>query len=357
MFEHEPRAWHEKYGDNPYEYGNYDVTDKPLRARAWTLQEREFSTKNIHFGKHQLLWDCRELKASAQLPWHHKKQEDDFEQPPLRDVATESVAPGGSAAKRDRWYGLVEDYTSRSLTKFTDEMLALAGLARASQSHFEDSKYLAGLWSGHLPFALLWRAKDDRGVRPPSYIAPTWSWASVKGPVSYESQRTTLNPGEQTPSDYEFGEIRVTEMNVSPKKQDSYGAINGAHLNLGGVLLAAIDPDPQTRELEDFSPDPELKLVLRRHGNTIGLLYPDAKDEIPYTRKLFCLGIRGEPYWSEIIQPSKLYEKEVESHELVMGLVLEEDEENESSYRRVGLARWVKKSIFAGCHPCSVRLN
>ncbi|KAL8961910.1 MAG: hypothetical protein Q9193_001605 [Seirophora villosa] len=127
IFEHEPRAWHEEYGDNPYRHGDYDITGKPpLRARAWTLQERELSTKNIHFGKHQLLWECRELKASAQLPWHHKTPEDDFEQPPLRDVATESVAPGRSAAMRDRWYGLVEDYTSRSLTKITDQMIALA---------------------------------------------------------------------------------------------------------------------------------------------------------------------------------------------------------------------------------------
>ena len=49
IFEGEPRQWHEEYGDNPYRHADYG--NHPLRTRAWTLQERELSRRNIHFGE------------------------------------------------------------------------------------------------------------------------------------------------------------------------------------------------------------------------------------------------------------------------------------------------------------------
>jgi len=50
----------------------------PLTLRAWTLRERELSRRNIHFGEGQLLWECHELKAYAQIPWQQKNPEDSF---------------------------------------------------------------------------------------------------------------------------------------------------------------------------------------------------------------------------------------------------------------------------------------
>lgn len=103
IFEDKPREWYEEYGDDLYKHRGYG--NHPLRTRAWALQERELSRRNIHFGKDQMLWECRELKASTQLPWHHKKLEDDFEQLPVRNMLSEDLAPCGPVATRDRWLG------------------------------------------------------------------------------------------------------------------------------------------------------------------------------------------------------------------------------------------------------------
>lgn len=45
------------------------LLDGPLMERAWTLQERELSNRILHFPRDELLWECKTLRASADLPW------------------------------------------------------------------------------------------------------------------------------------------------------------------------------------------------------------------------------------------------------------------------------------------------
>lgn len=44
------------------------VDDQPLNLRAWVKQERLLATRNLHFGQHQLLWECAELQAAEAFP-------------------------------------------------------------------------------------------------------------------------------------------------------------------------------------------------------------------------------------------------------------------------------------------------
>ena len=45
------------------------VLNGPLMERAWTLQERELSNRIIYFSRGELLWECKTLRASVDLPW------------------------------------------------------------------------------------------------------------------------------------------------------------------------------------------------------------------------------------------------------------------------------------------------
>ena len=115
---------------------------------------------------------------------------------------------------------------------------------------------------------------------------------------------------------------------------------------LSGALLGCIDCSPQFLEVEQ-SISPGSTAVLTKDGAMIGILYRDTSDELQYTRKLFCLSITGEPHMAQITRPEELYKgEEVETSELVMGLVLKEDSEVGGGFKRIGLARWVKRSLF-----------
>ena len=85
----------------------------------------------------------------------------------------------------ENWHRVIEQYSSLSLTKQTDRLPALSGLAIRSSPVL--GEYLAGLWKHSLVSDLLWRINklEHDIVRPTEYIAPSWSWASVNGPVSF----------------------------------------------------------------------------------------------------------------------------------------------------------------------------
>lgn len=69
-----------------------------------------------------------------------------------------------------------------------DRLMAISGIAEAVQKlrAVPETDYPAGLWRSDLPESLLWQSSvsSDNTVLD-KYIAPSWSWASTVGPISY----------------------------------------------------------------------------------------------------------------------------------------------------------------------------
>ena len=84
------------------------------------------------------------------------------------------------------WDDIVSGYTRRKLTKRSDRLIAIAGIAERMQSAYK-APFVAGLWGG--PFLLrqlLWRPGDQAVVREDTRAQmPTWSWASINDSVRY----------------------------------------------------------------------------------------------------------------------------------------------------------------------------
>lgn len=81
------------------------------------------------------------------------------------------------------WHRILETYTKCSLTQDTDKLVAISAITQNIQPLVNDT-YLAGLWVRYLPYQLLWFRYFPKGNRrnpSKSYVAPTWSWASVSG--------------------------------------------------------------------------------------------------------------------------------------------------------------------------------
>lgn len=82
------------------------------------------------------------------------------------------------------WYHLLEDYSFRQLTKPSDKLPALSGLARVLGACIK-GEYVAGLWSNALVEGLAWSRlggySNPMTIVPRAYRAPSWSWASCDG--------------------------------------------------------------------------------------------------------------------------------------------------------------------------------
>ncbi|USP74781.1 HET-domain-containing protein [Curvularia clavata] len=166
-----------------------DNTEAPLNTRGWVAQERYLARRQLNFAKSQVYWECRELIASEQFPAGIPE--------PLRDFLPYNQAspPNGKPTlaytseeeRRQAWAALVDFYSNCNFSRLSDKMIALTGLAE-DMRHAMGDVYLAGLWKKDLHKQLCWstdfdvRARVNRS-RTPTYLAPTWSWASVDGPV------------------------------------------------------------------------------------------------------------------------------------------------------------------------------
>lgn len=212
-----------------------DVQTGPLSSRGWCLQERVLSRRILHFGTSQTHWECLGAVWSADY-----SRLDDFDDRPVsirkafqtilrrskpkpgpklvHDLPLESDTskgwvywkgtdeefvkmkpPPGPMSQlyglepHGTWYKMLLDYSRRELTFPSDKLAALSGLASSFARKTGDI-YLNGLWLHGLPEGLLWSSVGlCRGTyestswssRPPIKRAPSWSWASLDGPVVY----------------------------------------------------------------------------------------------------------------------------------------------------------------------------
>ncbi|KAI0864700.1 heterokaryon incompatibility protein-domain-containing protein [Xylaria cubensis] len=92
-----------------------------------------------------------------------------------------------------RWFDLVEPYSTRQLTKDSDKVIALLGVAQFIQQN-TGLQFVAGLWDRVLPFNLLWTLHGPARDRPRDRVAPTWSWASVDGRISHRLRASDSVP-------------------------------------------------------------------------------------------------------------------------------------------------------------------
>lgn len=83
----------------------------------------------------------------------------------------------------DIWRPIMESYTSAGLTRPTDRLIALDGIAKRL-SEVYDCGYAAGLFTRNMESQLAWRLKRTGEPRTPDVdIAPSWSWARFPGRV------------------------------------------------------------------------------------------------------------------------------------------------------------------------------
>jgi hypothetical protein len=169
----------------------------PLVQRAWVFQERVLAPRMLHFGSRQIFWECGKLEASESFPNGvpdllkiYFKTSPDRSSIRLLDPVTfnhEGIAISGLLHRP--WQRLVSEYNSRDLTRYTDKLVAISGIARLFKHHLKE-KYVAGLWdSPDLITQLTWyialTERMQSSIKSHIYQAPSWSWAAVNATVTF----------------------------------------------------------------------------------------------------------------------------------------------------------------------------
>lgn len=268
--------------------------------------------------------------------------------------------------KAELWCRIVENYTTRALTNKADKLPAISGIASTLSTPLSDSSeqgqqigFVAGLLvyssdtqplsvegsaepkithrprdpfeSGVLAFQLLWKdhhenepAVQSQNSQPPSYVAPSWSWASHSGAVERK-----LGKGhcDMVPLwshvIWEQAGLEIYEISAYPKVSGApYGALNGGEIVLKGRI---------------FRPDEEKDRIL-------SVAFDDGRRDIAPgdCSGLFCLRVfpNRPQFTSKQVSRSEL-DGFMDSFEFgPHGLVLEPVEplrEGKKVYRRVGV--------------------
>jgi len=205
--------------------------DEPLANRAWAFQERFLSTRIVHFTATEMVMECKAgircecsdlesrhpnqtLKRFFMGTQENKEHDNRFGTP---DLFYE-------------WTWIIQHYTSLVLTYQTDILPALSGLARAfreKQREEDDNDlghYHAGLWETHFPHCLAWYAAAGSSRCEP-YLAPSWSWASVKGQVRW-----------QTPLSHRKFKLVIVRTVSVPLTSDQYGQLSTGTMTARGQI-------------------------------------------------------------------------------------------------------------------------
>ncbi|KAI9148002.1 hypothetical protein HJFPF1_11823 [Paramyrothecium foliicola] len=246
------------------EYPGYaTVTEHPLLTRAWVYQERLLSPRILHFGPYEMFFECRtdvQCECGA-IGWEGTSDEVPMGLTKLlhTDALTIGFAnmehrprdpngplPAGRLYIARLWRTMVAEYTSLELTKSTDRLPAIGGLAKEMSDRRPNSKYLAGLWSKSLLKDLIWEAQGastsgSRRSSPPT--TPTWSWASVDCPVMFGDEIMAWDPE----SDLMFEEAypsrwlsRVEKCEVTPDGASEYGLVSKGRLEVTGRVVEGV---------------------------------------------------------------------------------------------------------------------
>lgn len=225
----------------------------PLLTRAWVYQERMLSTRVIHFGHYEVFLECKSgIRCECEGIGYHDyssatqvvqmKLEHSLALKTFDTDETETKTEDDAETQYRRaqlWRTMVATYTSLRLTKSTDRLPAIGGLAKDFATR-RKSRYLAGLWEDTLNDDLLWSVTiiTDKKTRQIPPAAPSWSWASAGTTIRYWDEIFVTDADtEDYPPRRPFKHFATIDgCQVTPAAVDEFGSIAHGQITITGLV-------------------------------------------------------------------------------------------------------------------------
>ena len=222
------RLYNRYHPTDGFSQGNI-IENYPLMTRAWVYQERLLAPRILYFGE-ELTWECRKFSACECSG-------------AMRGIKyLHSMLLSSQCSNQQlhlQWQATIEDFTWLQLSHEEDRLPAISGLAQQYQRHLK-SAYLASLWADNMVPDLLWSARWEDGSGLERYCtkkskkwrAPSWSWASIEGPVVFPRPYNIAASGVITEGLRYWAEIISAE--CTPSSLDPTGTVATASLVIKG---------------------------------------------------------------------------------------------------------------------------
>lgn len=200
------------------DYWNRHVGRLPLHKRGWAFQECLLACRVLYFTEDQVFWQCpTETKGETYVL---------SKIPRLRGMDGPHTMSRYDSSL-DLWENWVRHFSRCDLTYPDDKLAAITGLANAFQE-LTKKEYAAGHWASDIVRSLDWRVYKARRRISQQYRAPSWSWASIDGP---------LEPCGKTNGSVYL--IDVPEVQVSTNGRNPFANVVDGFLRVRGTLKKA----------------------------------------------------------------------------------------------------------------------
>ncbi|KAF2231294.1 HET-domain-containing protein [Viridothelium virens] len=334
------------------------IVDATFSNRGWIFQEMLLSPRTLHFTAHCLYFDCLSGTSSELDSVDNPRPSEDPDLS-LKKVLIDQRTCHSSTAYAF-WWNIIYEFTRKDLTKEADRLPAISGIASRIHMNVADY-YVAGLWQNELVEGLQWvvateyeRVPERLPRRPNIFVAPSWSWASVIGPISSAkmplSKWKTDWDAETWSSALEIVDVKVELVNAD----NIYGQVTSGLLRVRGRIKKVDVSHPRNRIINGLLEVPEGKGhwpgkywedvirfdVLEEH------LKPSERNNLCCLEVYRCIKKQPSSSWYNHPKDAPVppnFSDTVCFHALVLrptGL---------HQYQRVGFAKLTTRTYFDGC--------
>jgi hypothetical protein len=314
--------------------GSKTAESWPLLLRGWVYQEMSLSTRVLHFGSQEVVWQCCTHRRSESGSSDSDHAVVAFSDGHARPEKKHNDAWDDGSPNDHPWYDTVNDYSGLALTFEKDKLPALAAISQASATQRTvDDGFLAGLWKNTLLLDMLWETYPQSSVngpmpKPVHCNVPSWSWASVKSRIKWFTFKNYIFPH------YPLDCTKLEAIHVEPVGSLYLGRYSRCELVFRGPLILIVSQALET------------SIFMRHAEKDISGLRSDEVMAVHQFTPDYTFDLDGQVYGpatsSNYILPLMMQHG---GHHLVVGIVLRPKNGGTDAYERVGLVLlvYVKK--------------
>jgi hypothetical protein len=325
----------------------YTGKSNTVFGRAWCMQERLFAPRIIHFGGSSgevsfecaTMTDCQCGHLSSEKVSRKEFRRIRHMLPLVLKYLQIDPTDSECLEELHRVYRkIIQTYTGMDLTYVNDTLPALSSIMTELAPYF--GNYYAGLWEYKFIQSLAWQALDPRNCFRQGIVAPSFSWASIRGMVHWYHLLLVHDSDEVLTEPDDRSHIFATLLSVSCEVagSDRFGRVLSGRVTLRGCAI-----DMVVLRLIDEGQG-ELKGILSKEGESEFESSPwvlfDTVDDFKEAReglKVVCLNLirRKDP-------------KFLENDVVAVILLAVKSGDGIGRWRRIGISRTLHPGYFAG---------